>query len=608
MGVIESEGPEDLPWLISFGEFVEGQTYQGHDAIAVRPAGLQGAMTTALNEALSLSLIAAAGEPAEEAAYAAFSVNGSAATLRLVVQEPGDSLVEDDFAGEGILYKALSGGSFDCRGEDPLDYEDSFRQVTGEDQAGLEPLVEFVCWVEESSDEEFAAGLEDRVDAASLARYLALHNLLLDFDDMTGPGQNYYLLYDIVEQRFTVVSWDLNLSWSGDPARGPFETGSLAVGGGPVRPQGGAEPRAGWCRRQGESGPTASPVPETQTPAEAMNPPGGMARPPADQGGPGVMGGNLLAERFLEVDEFRALYEEAYRALYRQLFADGTALEVLDRWAATLTGAGGGPHRHRGPGRRGRHVARTDHRPHRRSGRRRDHGGLSDTLRLVNPDLAARLTAAGVDPAEPGDPAAAWRRLLTAFGLRATLVDRYALEAHARGLAVADLPPRDREEMWREVMALRYPGMELHGDPGGDPVEVVPYDPAWPDAFAAWRDRLAAALGPATRRIEHVGSTAVPGLAAKPVIDIQVGVADVADEAAFRPALEGLGLALRAREPAIATSARPGAGRVKSRFTCATPGVLGSGLTCSSGTSCAPAAGPGGLLRSQVGPGGRVSG
>jgi len=339
VGAIESEGPGGLPWLIAFGEYIEGQTYQGHDAIAVRPAGLQGGMTTALNEALSLSLIAAAGEPAEEAAYAAFSVNGSAAALRLVVQEPGESLVEDDFAGEGILYKALSGGSFDCRGEDPLDYEDSFRQVTGEDQAGLEPLIEFVCWVEESSDEEFAAGLEDRVDAASLARYLALHNLLLDFDDMTGPGQNYYLLYDVVEQRFTVVSWDLNLSWSGDPARGPFETGSLAVGG-PVRPQGGGAP-GGVVPPQGVERPGGVTGPAGADPSEEINPPAGVARPPGGQGGPGVVGGNLLAERFLAVDGFRALYEEAYRALYQQLLSDGTALEVLDDWAQTLAGGAG---------------------------------------------------------------------------------------------------------------------------------------------------------------------------------------------------------------------------------------------------------------------------
>ena len=72
--------------------------------------------------------------------------------------------------------------------------------MTGEDQADLTPLIEFVRWVEESSDEEFAAGLEERLEMASLARYLALHNLLLDFDDMTGPGQNYYLWYDTAKR------------------------------------------------------------------------------------------------------------------------------------------------------------------------------------------------------------------------------------------------------------------------------------------------------------------------------------------------------------------------------------------------------------------------
>lgn len=157
--------------------------------------------------------------------------------------------------------------------------------------------------------------------------------------------------------------------------------------------------------------------------------------------------------------------------------------------------------------------------------------------------------AAGVDPAHRRDPAQAWQQLFAAEGLRATLVDRYEMEADARGVVPEDLPEMVREALWQEVMAARYPGMELHGDHGGDPVEVVPYDPGWPLAFARWRDRLAGALGDGARRLEHVGSTAVPGLAAKPVIDIQVSVPDADDEDAFRPALERLGLPLRTREP-----------------------------------------------------------
>ena len=55
-------------------------------------------------------------------------------------------------------------------------------------------------------------------------------------------------------------------------------------------------------------------------------------------------------------------------------------------------------------------------------------------------------------------------------------------------------------------------------------VKIVPYDPSWPRDFEVERARIASALGEVARRIEHNGSTAVPGLASKPVIDIQVSV------------------------------------------------------------------------------------
>jgi GrpB-like predicted nucleotidyltransferase (UPF0157 family) len=54
------------------------------------------------------------------------------------------------------------------------------------------------------------------------------------------------------------------------------------------------------------------------------------------------------------------------------------------------------------------------------------------------------------------------------------------------------------------------------------PIVLVPYDPSWPDTFAALRAVLAGSLGPVALAIEHVGSTAVPGLAAKPILDIDV--------------------------------------------------------------------------------------
>jgi GrpB-like predicted nucleotidyltransferase (UPF0157 family) len=84
---------------------------------------------------------------------------------------------------------------------------------------------------------------------------------------------------------------------------------------------------------------------------------------------------------------------------------------------------------------------------------------------------------------------------------------------------------------------------------GSEPVEIVDYDPLWVARFEDMRQRLADALGPLARRIEHVGSTAVPGLAAKPVVDIQVSVPDVDDTEAYRAPIESLGFGLRFIEP-----------------------------------------------------------
>src|SRR5690348_16636517 len=72
-------------------------------------------------------------------------------------------------------------------------------------------------------------------------------------------------------------------------------------------------------------------------------------------------------------------------------------------------------------------------------------------------------------------------------------------------------------------------------------VLLVPYNRDWPAAFARERDRLRSALGSTAVRIEHNGSTAVPGLAAKPVIDIQISVERLQPMDAYAPPLERLG-------------------------------------------------------------------
>ena len=81
------------------------------------------------------------------------------------------------------------------------------------------------------------------------------------------------------------------------------------------------------------------------------------------------------------------------------------------------------------------------------------------------------------------------------------------------------------------------------------PITVVPYDPTWPEQYRRQADNIQAALGERIVSLEHIGSTAVPGLPAKPIIDIQLLVEDSGDEAAYARDLEAAGFTLRIREP-----------------------------------------------------------
>jgi GrpB-like predicted nucleotidyltransferase (UPF0157 family) len=75
----------------------------------------------------------------------------------------------------------------------------------------------------------------------------------------------------------------------------------------------------------------------------------------------------------------------------------------------------------------------------------------------------------------------------------------------------------------------------------GETIDIVPYDPGWVRDFEKERDRILDALGGLARRIDHNGSTSVPGLAAKPIIDIQISVVRLHPLEAFASALAGLG-------------------------------------------------------------------
>ena len=93
-------------------------------------------------------------------------------------------------------------------------------------------------------------------------------------------------------------------------------------------------------------------------------------------------------------------------------------------------------------------------------------------------------------------------------------------------------------------------GIWIDGAPRHDkPIQLAPYNPEWPAWYEREAIRIRTALGDRVRLLEHAGSTSVPGLSAKPVIDIVLAVADSADEDAYIPDMQAAGYELRIREP-----------------------------------------------------------
>lgn len=303
MTQLSEDEPAKLPWLISFNEFSAGRAYQGHFLIALRPKSAGSA--TAVNESLAMELTAQAGQTTQDYTLAGVSVNGSKSVPRKLVDIPDIPWANNH--GNGVLYKARAGGSFDYVGEDPTDYLVSFEQINAKDSYDLQPVIDLVRFVSKSDDEEFGKKLDDYLDVKSFARYLALQKLISNGDAIGGPGNNYYLWYDVEKGRFTVLSWDLNLSFSGMGAmmkHGPAGKGQV--------PGKGQFPDRGRAPGRGQD-------------------PGGLQM---------GKGSGVLKDRFLDNDHFKNLYQEAYSDLYQKLIASGSATKTLDKIVSRASAAG----------------------------------------------------------------------------------------------------------------------------------------------------------------------------------------------------------------------------------------------------------------------------
>ena len=316
-GVSADTAPQQLPWLVRFDKFVDGANHEGMTRMVIRA----GATTSALNEAVALDLLATTGLASEKAAHISLSINGSDPVLRLTCQDLDESWVGQNFDVAGLLYKAESTGDYTYRGTDESAYKDVFDQETGE--ANLTPLIEFLQFINESSDADFQSGLAQRVDVDKMVTYLAFEDVIDNFDDITGPGNNSFLWWAEQANQMTVVAWDHNCAFGLKPGAG---VGQRWHGDGGQPPGGGGQP----------SGDGSAP--------SNGQPPGGVGgqQPPDARQQPGDGGGrgtraNALVDRFNSLLDGETKVSAERDRLKQELYTSGVAQTILDARAKVLT-------------------------------------------------------------------------------------------------------------------------------------------------------------------------------------------------------------------------------------------------------------------------------
>lgn len=328
-GISADSEPQKLPWLVRFDKFVDGANHDGMTRMVIRASS----STSALNEAVALDLLAKTGLASEKAAHISLSVNGSDPVLRLTCQDLDESWVEQNFDVAGLLYKAESTGDYTYRGTDESAYKDVFDQETG--KANLAPLIEFLQFINESSDADFQSGLAQRVDVDKMVTYLAFEDVIDNFDDITGPGNNSFLWWAEQANQMTVVAWDHNCAFGLKPGAGQ-------------QGQGGGQPPGGGGQGQPPSG--GQQPGGGQPPGDGGAPSNGQAptgQPPGGAGGQQPGGGGSQTKANALVDRFNSLMDGETKVsaerdrLKQELYTSGVAQTILDARAKVLTDQAG---------------------------------------------------------------------------------------------------------------------------------------------------------------------------------------------------------------------------------------------------------------------------
>lgn len=384
-GVSANSDPTSLPWRIRLDKYVDGQNLDGFTDFNVRPNG----SASSLNEAVTLDMLADAGLASDHAIATSFSVNGSEEVLRLTVQIYDETWVNEYFPDAGadsVLYKIDGNVKWDYLGEDTDGtlYGDSFDVKAG--PSNYVPLSQLLDLINNGTADEIAEKLPEILDVDSFATYIALEELVDNFDTISGPGNNGYLFWDSTTEKFTVVAWDHDRAFGVQlaPAEGGPGGGGGAGGPGGVVPDGVGQDDDAGARADGAGqagrpgrGPGGGPgggVAPTDMPTDLPDgfptdlptdlPDGFPSDMPTDgtapqgapgapgemgQGGPGgmVQGGpggrqntNPLSAAITNNAEWSALVSEKLTSLREELYASGLLAESVEAWSAVIATSG----------------------------------------------------------------------------------------------------------------------------------------------------------------------------------------------------------------------------------------------------------------------------
>lgn len=315
---LSADDPSSLPLLISFDKNEDGRAYHGMTQLSIRPG------SPVLNEAMALSLTAATDQPSQRYGYTVYSVNGGETTTRILLEHPDAGYADSLFDSDGYLFKADASSKFEYVDDDQSSYSEQFKQINSDGNGNLEPIIKFLRWMKDADADEFDEHLADWVDVGSFAKYLATQNLISNMDDMSGPGQNYYLWYDLDSEKISVISWDLNLAMQGNATAGPRDSIGMGMGGMGGGPTAGGTKTAGG-RQPGTQQQGGRPDGQKETDSSRR-----------DRSGGGMLGGNALKTRFMASPKFAVMYDAAYWKLFDQTYGDSTATDLLERLATTV--------------------------------------------------------------------------------------------------------------------------------------------------------------------------------------------------------------------------------------------------------------------------------